>query len=402
MPRKRKKELTKAVTSAPVPPPAKQRVQRTPPAERPYRQKSTSSQSDEKKRSSGRAISPENLARRFTNTLKSTYGDLYRHLGQADVKHDEITERFVYATLGLSPTRYQGYNAEELLEIVRGVLERIERRPAPVLSNPADEKVGVRTPVPTVKPARGEPTNVSNGPRKDRRPLSERQAAQAEVTPPPPPISDVAATHTTKKGRPAKVVRTSTTLEHRYAAEEALGTLLASHMSLREDCEAGLGLNFDDDDAQGLLKSFGEQYLLDARQTKGLLKQAASDYAKADGHKPAAPVVATVTSLRAEVKPAKAPQAQKEAVQEVPKRGQLSAEEQAMFDRLDAAKKAEEESSEARREKEAREARILAFLQGQDTPSSTQKGPLHHPSGCAAVKPDSPRTHLGNSHYSNH
>ena len=356
MPRKRKKELTKAVTSAPVPPPAKQRVQRTPPAERPYRQKSTSSQSDEKKRSSGRAISPENLTRRFTNTLKSTYGDLYRHLGQADVKHDEITERFVYATLGLSPTRYQGYNTEELLEIVREVLERIEQRPAPVLSNPADEKVGVRTPVPTVKPARGEPTNVSNGPRRNPRPLSERQVAQAELTPPPPPISDIAATHTTKKGRPAKVVRTPTTIEHLHAAKEALGALLASHTTLREDCEAGLGLNFDDDDAQALLKSFAKDHKLNATQAKGLLKQAASDYAKTDGHKPAAPVVATVTSLRAEVKPAKAPQAQKAAAQEVPSRGPLSAEEQALFDRLDAAtsKEADEQISEARREKEAR------------------------------------------------
>ncbi len=280
------------------------------------------------------------------------------------MKHDEITVQFVYATLGLSPTRYQGYNTEDLTGIVREVLRQIERRSAPVVSNPADEKVGIRTPVPTVKPPRGEPTNASNGPRKNPRPLTERQAAQAEVTPPPPPISDIAATRTTKKGRPAKVARTATTVEHLYAAKEALGTLLASHTSLQEDCAAGLGLNFDDDDVRELLTSFSNEHRLNATQAKGLMKQAASDYANTNGHKPTVPVVARVTSLRTEVKPTKAPQAQKTAAQEAPKGEPLSAEHQALFDKLDEAarQKAEEQIPEARKEKEARALALLRDL----------------------------------------
>jgi len=193
----------------------------------------------DKPRSAPQPIREERLINRLVKRLEHEYNHLYKLLGSRENYPKEAIEQFVYAALGLSPARYKGSNSAELMHMVRRVIKIVatngDSKPGSVRSNPA---TGVRTPSRNTQPPRGHATNVSNGPAKPPRPLTERQVQQAANTPAPAPIIDLAATRTTRSGRPKRVSR----------AEEANPDVGTFKLAIRKRCE-------DDQELKGLIQA---------------------------------------------------------------------------------------------------------------------------------------------------
>lgn len=227
----------------------------------------------EKARSTARPVAEDKLVVRLASRLELNFKRLYELVQSSEQYPREIVEMLVLKTLELSPARYKGYNLEELKRITKSVIALVESKAEKKLEVVrSDPSKHVRTPRSTSKPARGQATHRSNGPANAPRPLSQRQQQQADETPSPPPVADIAATYTTSpKGAPKKVSRD--TPDYLTVVIDALNELFQRTSELKDACEAGT-VDHEDERVRSVIDGLVSNGKVSAKSAGRLLKVA--------------------------------------------------------------------------------------------------------------------------------
>lgn len=234
----------------------------------------------EKARSTARRIAEEKLVARLSARLELNFAQLCKLIQSNEQYPRENVEELVLKSLALSPARYRGYSINELKRVTKSVIALIEskaeKKPEVLRSDPS--KQVVQTPRSSSKPARGQATNISNGPANPPRPLSKRQQRQADETPSPPPVADLAATRTTRsKGAPKKVSKDSP--NYLTILVDALNELFERNPDLKDACEAG-NIDHEDTDIRTAVDGLISSGKISAKSAGRLLKLALKDLGK--------------------------------------------------------------------------------------------------------------------------